>query len=30
MRVTEVWFLKKNNKGDGFENFHYDYKNSGG
>jgi hypothetical protein len=30
MRVTEVWFLKKKDKGDGFENFHYDYKNSGG
>jgi hypothetical protein len=30
MRVTEVWFLKKKNKGDGFEDFQYDYKNSGG
>ncbi len=30
MRVTEVWFLKKKDKGDGFEEFHYDYKNSGG
>jgi hypothetical protein len=30
MRVTEVWFLKKKDKGDGFEQFHYDYKNSGG
>jgi hypothetical protein len=30
MRVTEVWFLKKKNKGDGFEEFHYDYKNIGG
>ncbi len=30
MRVTEVWFLKKKDKGDRFENFHYDYKNSGG
>ncbi len=30
IRVTEVWFLKKKDKGDGFENFHYDYKNSGG
>ncbi len=30
MRVTEVWFLKKKYKGDGFEEFHYDYKNSGG
>jgi hypothetical protein len=27
--VTEVWILKKKDKGDGFENFHYDYKNSG-
>ncbi len=30
MRVTEVWFLKKKDKGDGFEDFHYDYKNIGG
>ncbi len=30
MRVTEVWFLKKKDKGDKFEDFHYDYKNSGG
>ena len=30
MRVTEVWFLKKKDKGDRFEEFHYDYKNSGG
>ncbi len=30
MRVIEVWFLKKKDKGDGFEEFHYDYKNSGG
>ncbi len=30
MRVIEVWFLKKKGKGDGFEEFHYDYKNSGG
>jgi hypothetical protein len=30
MRVTEVWFLKKKDKCDGFEKFHYDYKNSGG
>jgi hypothetical protein len=30
MRVTEVWFLKKKDKGDGFEEVHYDYKNSGG
>jgi hypothetical protein len=26
IRVTEVWFLKKKNIGDGFEEFHYDYK----
>ncbi len=30
MRVTEVWFLKKKNKGDGFEDSHYDYINIGG
>jgi hypothetical protein len=30
MRVTKVWFLKKKDKGGGFEEFHYDYKNSGG
>ncbi len=24
--VTKVWFLKKKNIGDGFEDFHYDYK----
>ena len=24
--VTKVWFLKKNNIGNGFETFHYDYK----
>ncbi len=30
MRVTEVWFLKKKDKGDGLEEFHYDYKNIGG
>ncbi len=30
MRVTEVWFLKKKDKGDGFEEFCYDYKNIGG
>jgi hypothetical protein len=30
MRVTEVWFLKRKDKGDRFEDFHYDYKNSGG
>ncbi len=29
-RVTEVWFLKKKDKGDRFEEFHYDYKNSEG
>jgi hypothetical protein len=28
LRVTEVWFLKKKDKGDGFEEFHDDYKNS--
>jgi hypothetical protein len=26
IRVTKVWFLKKKNIGDGFEDFHYDYK----
>ncbi len=30
LRVTEVWFLKKKDKGDRFEDFHYDYKNIGG
>jgi hypothetical protein len=30
MRVTEVWFLKKKDKGDRFEKFHYDYNNIGG
>ncbi len=30
MRLTVVWFFKKKDKGDGFEEFHYDYKNSGG
>jgi hypothetical protein len=30
MRVIEVWFLKKKDKGARFEDFHYDYKNSGG
>jgi hypothetical protein len=25
MRVTEVWFLQKKDKGDGFEDFLYDY-----
>ena len=26
IRVTKVWFLKKKDIGDGFEDFHYDYK----
>jgi Ulp1 family protease len=30
VRVTKVWLLKKKDKGDGFEEFHYGYKNSGG
>ncbi len=30
MRVTEVWFLKKKDKGDGFEEFNYVNKNIGG
>jgi hypothetical protein len=30
MKVTEVWFLKKKDKGDRFEEFHYYYKNIGG
>jgi hypothetical protein len=30
MRVTEVWFLKKKDKGDRFEEFHTDYKSIGG
>ncbi len=30
MRVKEVWFLKKKDKGEGFEEFNYDYKNIGG
>ncbi len=30
IRVTDVWLLKKKDKGDGFEDFHYDYKNIGG
>jgi hypothetical protein len=31
MRVTGVlWFPKKKDKGDGFEEFHFDYKNIGG
>ncbi len=25
IRVTEVWFLKKKDIGDGFKEFHYDY-----
>ncbi len=29
IRVTEVWFLKKKDKGDGVENFHYNYTNIG-
>jgi hypothetical protein len=29
MRVTEVWFLKKKDKDNGFEEFHYDFKNIG-
>jgi hypothetical protein len=29
-RVTEVWFLKKKDKSDRFEEFLYDYKNIGG
>ncbi len=28
MRVTERWLLKKKDKGDRLEEFHYDYKNS--
>jgi hypothetical protein len=28
--VTEVWFLKKKDEGDRFENYHYDYKASKG
>jgi hypothetical protein len=27
MRVTEVWFLKKKDKGGAFEEIHFDYKN---
>ncbi len=27
IRVTDVWSLKKKDKSDRFENFHYDYKN---
>jgi hypothetical protein len=30
IRVTEVWFLKKKEMGDGFEDFHYDYGSSKG
>ncbi len=30
MRVTEVWFLKKKDEGDGFKEFNYDCKNIGG
>ncbi len=30
LRVTEVWFLKKKDNDDEFEDFHYDYKNIGG
>ena len=30
IRVTEVWFLKKKDKGDRFENSYYDSKNRGG
>jgi hypothetical protein len=30
IRVTKVWFLKKKDKGERFEKFHYDYKNIGG
>jgi hypothetical protein len=30
IRVTKVWFLRKKDKGDRFENFHYYYKNIGG
>jgi hypothetical protein len=30
MRVTEVWPIKKKDKGDRFEEFHNDYKNIGG
>ncbi len=26
IRVTKVWFVKKKDKGNGFEKFHYDYK----
>jgi hypothetical protein len=30
IRVTQVWFLQKKDKGDRFEKFHYDCKNIGG
>jgi hypothetical protein len=30
IKVTKVWFLKKKDKGDRFEKFHYNYKNIGG
>jgi hypothetical protein len=30
IRVTEVWFLKKKEMGDGFEDFHYDFGSSKG
>jgi hypothetical protein len=30
MRITEIWFLKKKDKGDGFEEFHFDYKSIAG
>ncbi len=30
IRVTKVWLLKKKDKGDGFENSHYNYKSIGG
>ncbi len=30
IRATKVWFLKKKDKGDRFEKFHYLYKNIGG
>ena len=30
IQVAEVWFLKKKERGDGFEDFHYDYGSSNG
>ncbi len=30
IQVAEVWFLKKKRRGDGFEDFHYDYGSSNG